>query len=74
MLIEISTLPPAIQEQILSVQKGELVQFVNHGEVIARLTQDHPKGLIGDDKAFGLLQNCGIDGLEYERQIRSEWE
>lgn len=71
MLIEISTLPIAIQEQILAVEQGQTVQFANHGKVIGKLA---PTRLIGDDKAFGLLKDYGIDGLEYERQIRSEWD
>ncbi|SSY79705.1 hypothetical protein [Alysiella crassa] len=71
MLIEISALPPAIQEQILSVQKGELVQFVNHGKLIGNLNCPSEDSLMA---AAGLLQGCGIDGLEYERQIRSEWD
>lgn len=70
MLIEISTLPPNVQQQILSVQHGQSVEFANHGEIIGKFTRSK---LIGDDKVFGLLKDYHIDGLEYERQCREEW-
>lgn len=71
MLIEISALPPAIQEQILSVKQGETVQFIHHGKLIGNFKRPSEDSLMA---AAGLLQGCGIDGLEYERQIRSEWD
>lgn len=40
MLIEISTLPPAIAEQILTIKNGNTVQFADNGEVFARLTEE----------------------------------
>lgn len=74
MLIEISQLPQTIQQQILMVKQGKTVQFTNQGEIFGELKQkDAPIKLLGDDKAFGILKDYKIDGLEYERQIRSEW-
>lgn len=76
MVIDIALLPQAIQTQILAVEEGQVVQFANNGQIIGELTQKLPKTtskLIGGDKVFGILQGLGIDGLEYERQIRSEW-
>ena len=40
MLIEVSTLPPAIAEQILTIKNGNTVQFADNGEVFARLTEE----------------------------------
>lgn len=40
MLIEISTLPPAIAEQILTIKNGNTVQFADNGKVFARLTEE----------------------------------
>lgn len=75
MLIEISTLPPIIQEQILQIQHGETVQFTNHGQIIGELVQNQAT----DDSdslmaTFGLWKNNQIDGLAYERKIRDEWD
>lgn len=70
MLIEISTLPPTIQQQILSVQNGQSVDFANEGQVIGRFTRSK---LIGDENVFGILKEYNIDGLEYERSLREEW-
>ncbi len=79
MLIEISLLPPVVQEQILQIQQGKTVQFANHGQVIGELVQNHQdkNGQNTKDSlmaTFGLWKNTNIDGLEYERQIRSEWD
>ncbi|MFB2538838.1 MULTISPECIES: hypothetical protein [unclassified Acinetobacter] len=78
MVIEISLLPPTVQQQILAVMQGEIVQFAQDGKIIAQLSQDsipkHSSKLIGDEQAFGLFKDYEIDGLEYERQVRSEWE
>ena len=80
MLIDIAVLPPSVQEQIMAVAHGETVQFAKDGKVVASLTNDETQAkqttskLIGDDVAFGMFAWHGIDGLEYERQIRSEWD
>ena len=63
MVIEISLLPQVVQQQILAVEQGQTVAFTNHSKVIGTLS-----GAVA-----GILQGRGIDGLEYERQIRSEW-
>lgn len=74
MVIKISLLPQVVQQQILAVEQGQTVAFTNHGKVIGTLSGETPKTqLIGGDKVFGILKGKGIDGLEYERQIRSEW-
>lgn len=65
MLIEISTLPIAIQEQILAVEQGQVVQFANHGKLTKESTEDSLNA------TFGMWQ--GVDGVDYERQVRSEW-
>ena len=70
MLIEISTLPPIIQQQILSIQNGQSVEFAKNGEVIGELKQKPQDTLMA---AAGILSDSGIDGLEYERQCREEW-
>ena len=70
MLIEISTLPYAIQQQILAVEHGQVVQFVNNGKVIGKVVQEQ----LAEDSlntTFGMWQ--GADGLAYERQVRDEW-
>lgn len=70
MLIEISTLPIAIQEQILAVKQGQTVQFANHGKVIGKLTADNTIDSL--TATYGMWQ--GVDGVAYERKIRSEWD
>lgn len=75
MLIEISTLPPIIQEQILQIQQGETIQFANHGQIIGELVQNNDTTDSDSLMAtFGLWQNDSIDGLAYERKLRSEWD
>lgn len=39
MFIELSLLPPAVQEQILTVQEGNTVAFTQNGQVIATVNQ-----------------------------------
>lgn len=68
MLIEISQLPDAIQQQILMVQQGEIVQFAKDGQIIGALSNDSITA------TAGLWARYGVDGLEYEQQIRSEWD
>lgn len=76
MLIDIAMLPPNIQEQIMAVSHGEIVQFAKDGKVVASLTNDKTQAKPKDSllASAGLFANYGIDGLEYERQIRSEWD
>lgn len=69
MLIEISTLPIAIQEQILAVEQGQVVQVTNHGKLIGKLTKESTEDSL--NATFGMWQ--GVDGVDYERQVRSEW-
>lgn len=71
MVIEISLLPQVVQQQILAVEQGQTVAFTNHGKVIGTLSGEKPKDSLM--AVAGILQGRGIDGLEYERQIRSEW-
>lgn len=79
MLIDIALLPPMVQEQILTIKQHENLEVVRNGELVMSFTPNlqqqatKPNRLIGDDKAFGLWQGLGIDGLEYQEQIRSEW-
>lgn len=70
MLIEISTLPPPIQQQILAVKNGQSVHFANNGEIFGELKQKPKDSLMA---TAGLLSGSGIDGLDYERQCRDEW-
>ncbi|MBE9578029.1 MULTISPECIES: hypothetical protein [Moraxella] len=71
MVIEISLLPQVVQQQILAVEQGQTVAFTNHGKVIGTLSGEKPKDSLM--AVAGILQGKNIDGLEYERQIRSEW-
>lgn len=70
MLIEISQLPQTIQQQILMVKQDETAQFANQGEIFGELKQKPKDSLLA---ATGILKDYNIDGLEYKRQIRSEW-
>lgn len=76
MLIDIATLPPTIQQQIR--QENSTVQFADNGKVIAVFAKQSvqspapPKDSLM--AAAGLFKDYGIDGLAYERQIRSEWD
>lgn len=63
MLIEIATLPPAIQQQILAVQKGEIVQFANNGEVLGQLSPNNINSSSINATA-GLLKQYNVDGLK----------
>lgn len=67
MLIELSQLPPIIQQQILQVKAGETVQFANNGEVFASVLPTL------DDEVFGILKGKGVDGVEFQNNLRSEW-
>lgn len=70
MMIEISTLPVVLQKQILAIETGEIVTFTNHGKIIGKVVQQAPKS-DSLDATFGLWQ--GVDGVAYERQVRSQW-
>lgn len=70
MLIDISVLPPNIQQQILAVKDGQSVQFASNGEIFGELRQKPKDSLMA---TAGILSDSGIDGLEYERQCRNEW-
>lgn len=74
MLIDIAVLPPSVQEQIMAVAHGETVQFAKDGKVVATLQEAQTKPKDSLLASAGLFANHGIDGLEYERQIRSEWD
>ena len=67
MLIEISQLPQIIQQQILQVKTGETVQFVDNGEVVANVLP------VQDDEVFGISKGKGVDGVEFQNSLRSEW-
>lgn len=67
MLIELSQLPQVIQQQILQVKTGEMVQFANNGEVFANVLPTL------DDEVFGILKGKGVDGVEFQNNLRSEW-
>lgn len=79
MLIDFAILPQVVQEQILTGQKSETLEVVRNGEILMTFSPNppthakKPSRLIGDDKAFGLWQEFGIDGLEYQEKLRSEW-
>lgn len=62
MLIETTSLPIYIQEQIIAHQQSELMT------VKAKSLPE--KGLIGGEKVFGIWSD--VDGVEYQNQIRSE--
>ena len=80
MLLEISTLPPIIQEQILQIQQGETIQFANHGQIIGELVQNHDTANSDSLMAtFGLWQkillmawrmnaSCAVNGIESGNQ------
>lgn len=74
MLIDIALLPPMVKEQILTIKQGETVQFSYNGELLGDLT---PKSAQQTNDSLmataGLWQGFGIDGLEYQEQIRNEW-
>lgn len=72
MVIDIGLLPVVVQQQILQVAHGEHIEFAYNGELVGTFYK--PVGLIGDEKIFGILQDHAIDGLEYEYNIRNEWE
>lgn len=67
MLIELSQLPQMLQQQILAVKDGQSVQFVNNGEVFASVLP------VQDDEVFGILRGKGVDGVEFQNNLRSEW-
>lgn len=75
-MIEISLLPPIIQEQILMVKQGETIQFSYNGELFGDLTPKAKTDSKPQDSLMataGLWQGLGIDGLEYQEKLRSEW-
>lgn len=39
MLIELATLPPTVQQQILQIKVDEVVHIVDNGKVVKQLTQ-----------------------------------
>lgn len=59
MLIEISTLPPAIAEQMIkAVEMNEPIHFTHNGKIIATLVKESQKNDTSDN--FG----CDMEGLE----------
>lgn len=81
MLIELATFPDDIQQQIRHISPTENIDIVDDGKVFARLlVAQHSlnQNLIHDDEdrlddeVFGILS--GIDGVEYQNKIRSEWD
>lgn len=40
MIIELSTLPPVVVEQMMNVQNGKAVQFAHNGEVVFTFTKE----------------------------------
>lgn len=66
MLIETTSLPIYIQEQIIAHQQNELLA--------SKAKPSPQKGLIGGEQVFGIWAKQNIDGVAYQNQIRSEWE
>lgn len=75
-MIEISLLPPIVQEQILMVKQGETIPFSYNGELFGNFTPKAKTDGMPTDSLMataGLWQGLGIDGLEYQEKLRSEW-
>lgn len=72
MLIDMASLPQALQAQILTIKPNEVVQFTQDGQVVMEFCSK------GKQDSFvvaaGLLKRYGVDGVDYERQMRGEWE
>lgn len=56
MLIELATLPPAIQQQILQIKADEVVQFVDNGKLIKTAQFSEPKSHANGDFDFDLAR------------------
>lgn len=56
MLIELATLPPAIQQQILQIKADEVVQFVDNGKLIKTAQFSEPKSHVNGDFDFDLAR------------------
>lgn len=73
MLIELATLPPAVKTAVL--QQNAVVEFAENGQVVATFTKQTPPTQTDSLMSVaGLLKGRGVDGLAFERQLRSEWE
>lgn len=69
MLIELSQLPPSMQQHILS-EKTDIVQIVNNGQVIKNLQFSEPTNDINDDFDFDLERmKKAMQGLETPEDI-----
>ena len=73
MVIELSTLPQNVQSQVLH---NGAIQFADNGKIVATFARQLP--INNDDDS--LMEVCGMlkgrigDGLEWERNIRAEWD
>lgn len=73
-MIELSTLPQNVQLQVLH---NGAIQFTDKGKVVATFAR---QSSVGDDGDDSLMEVCGMlkgrigDGLEWERNIRAEWD
>lgn len=75
MVIEIALLPPVVQQQIMETGQGEVIEFVNNGELIGKMSKLSKSQSCADSlmATAGLWQEFGIDGLAYQQNIRNEW-
>ena len=69
MLIETTSLPIHIQEQIIAHQQNDVLN-------IAKSNALSNHGVVKDSlmATAGLWAKYNIDGVEYQNEIRSEWE
>jgi hypothetical protein len=43
-------------------------------ELLAKSEQDRAEDEAAFKAAFGMWKNRGIDGVDYQRQLRAEWD
>lgn len=69
MLVETTSLPIYIQEQIIAHQQSDMLAIAKNNALL-----NH--GIIQDSltATAGLWANYHIDGVAYQNQLRSEWE
>lgn len=73
MFIELSLLPPAVAQKILQVQQGEVVQFTNNGQVVAKAVQE-PQNFLDVIMNYNGSDVSDIDLPEFDRKIGNKFD
>ena len=71
------TLAEQIQKQLNALppeKQSEVLDFIVFLQQRANLSQPAKRSSLKKHAAFGSWKNRGIDAIEYQRTLRSEWD